>query len=94
INAELSQIAITAVLLSMVIGAILIRFNQQIAALFFKDIHNGAYDSPDFSDTPTPQVVIGGYGRVGHTIAVLLESRGIPYIAFDNDPHRVQFGPE
>ncbi|ELJ8546251.1 cation:proton antiporter [Vibrio cholerae] len=94
INAELSQIAITAVLLSMVIGAILIRFNQQIAALFFKDIHNGAYDSPDFSDTPTPQVVIGGYGRVGHTIAVLLESRGIPYIAFDNDPHRVQFGRE
>lgn len=93
-NAELSQIAITAVLLSMVIGAVLIRFNQQIAALFFKDIHNGAYDSPDFSDTPTPQVVIGGYGRVGHTIAVLLESRGIPYIAFDNDPHRVQFGRE
>lgn len=93
-NAELSQIAITAVLLSMVIGAVLIRFNQQIAALVFKDIHNGAYDSPDFSDTPTPQVVIGGYGRVGHTIAVLLESRGIPYIAFDNDPHRVQFGRE
>jgi len=36
--------------------------------------------------------VIGGYGRVGHTIAVLLHSHGIPFIAVDNDPQRVAQG--
>lgn len=39
---------------------------------------------------PAPQVLIGGYGRVGHTIAVLLKSSGVDFIAFDTDPKRVQ----
>lgn len=32
-----------------------------------------------------PRVVIAGYGRVGHTIGTILESSGIPYVAFDSD---------
>jgi glutathione-regulated potassium-efflux system ancillary protein KefC len=35
------------------------------------------------------RVIIGGYGRVGHTVAVLLHSSGVPFIAFDSDPARV-----
>jgi glutathione-regulated potassium-efflux system protein KefB len=38
------------------------------------------------------RVVIGGYGRVGHTIAVILHGTGIPFIAFDNDPEQVSKG--
>jgi CPA2 family monovalent cation:H+ antiporter-2 len=34
-------------------------------------------------------VVIAGYGRVGETLALLLESRGTPYLALDVDPDRV-----
>ncbi|MBS3935153.1 MAG: NAD-binding protein, partial [Sulfuritalea sp.] len=41
---------------------------------------------------PAPQVLIGGYGRVGHTIAVLLKSSGVDFVAFDTDPKRVQQG--
>jgi CPA2 family monovalent cation:H+ antiporter-2 len=34
-------------------------------------------------------VLIAGFGRVGQTMALLLEARGAPYIALDLDPDRV-----
>ncbi len=36
--------------------------------------------------------MIGGYGRVGHTIAVLLAESGVPFVAFDTNPKRVAQG--
>ena len=36
--------------------------------------------------------MIGGYGRVGHTVAVLLRSSGVPFVAFDTDSKRVAQG--
>lgn len=38
------------------------------------------------------RVIIGGYGRVGHVIAVILNSSQVPFIVFDNDPDRVAKG--
>jgi CPA2 family monovalent cation:H+ antiporter-2 len=96
VDAALGQIAISAVLLSMVVGAVLIRFNGAIAARLAgtagprHGLH-GADELPVTEGRPGP-VVIGGYGRVGHTIAVLLHSRGIPFVAFDTDPQRVAQG--
>lgn len=40
------------------------------------------------------RVILGGYGRVGHVVAVLLHSSNVPFIAFDNDPARVAKGKE
>ncbi len=37
-------------------------------------------------------VVIAGYGRVGHTVATILESSGIPYLVFDTNPVHVAQG--
>jgi monovalent cation:H+ antiporter-2, CPA2 family len=37
----------------------------------------------------TPRVIIAGFGRVGETVASLLEVHGVPYVAVDNDPDRV-----
>jgi len=34
-------------------------------------------------------VIVAGFGRVGHTVALLLESRGTPYLALDLDAERV-----
>jgi K+:H+ antiporter len=34
-------------------------------------------------------VLVAGFGRVGQTLALLLESRLIPYVALDLDPERV-----
>jgi glutathione-regulated potassium-efflux system protein KefB len=39
-----------------------------------------------------PRVILGGYGRVGHTVAVLLQSSGVPFLAFDTDPANVAMG--
>ena len=41
---------------------------------------------------PDKKVIIGGYGRVGHAVAVLLHSSGVPFVAFDTDPARVRQG--
>lgn len=92
INMELGQVAITSVLLSMVIGALLIRFNGRIATWLVKTPQTTPQDIAELQETEQKQVVIGGYGRVGHTIAVLLHSFGVPFVAFDTDPKRVAQG--
>jgi len=38
------------------------------------------------------RVILGGYGRVGHVVAILLNASGVPFIGFDNDPARVARG--
>ncbi|HEY0419336.1 MAG TPA: cation:proton antiporter, partial [Acetobacteraceae bacterium] len=37
----------------------------------------------------TPRVILAGYGRVGETVAALLDTHKIPYVAIDNDAVRV-----
>jgi glutathione-regulated potassium-efflux system protein KefB len=46
----------------------------------------------DRSPEPVGRVILGGYGRVGHVVAVLLHGSGVPFIAFDTDPARVARG--
>ncbi len=41
---------------------------------------------------PAPRVVVAGYGRVGHTVATLLQESDIPYIAFDTNAAHVADG--
>lgn len=89
---QLGQIAITSVLLSMIAGAILIRFNGAIASRLGRAPRAEASAITELLDTLEKQVVIGGYGRVGHTIAVLLHSSGVPFVAFDTDLKRVAQG--
>lgn len=92
LDMQLGQIAISSVLLSMIAGALLIRFNGTIAAWLVKPPRATAQDSAELSEVAEQQVVIGGYGRVGHTIAVLLHASGVPFVAFDTDAKRVAQG--
>jgi len=91
-DAQLGQIAITSVLLSMVVGAVLIRFNGAIASLLAADPQPNSPSPAVLPESTVPHVVIGGYGRVGHTVAVLLQASGVPYTAFDTDPQRLALG--
>ncbi len=43
---------------------------------------------------PKGRVIIGGYGRTGHVVAILLDASRVPFIVFDNDPGRVARGKE
>ena len=36
-----------------------------------------------------PRVIVAGFGRVGQTVAALLEAHNVPYVAIDRDPDRV-----
>jgi len=92
LDAGQGQVAITAVLLSMVLGAVLIRFNGRLADRLVPVIPQDAGKAPEFPDLPSRHVLIAGYGRMGHTLAVLLHAKGIPFMAFDSDPARVALG--
>ena len=91
---QYGQIAISSVLLAMIFGAILIRFNGAISALLVKksnDETNIPIDMPDVN-IAEQSVIVAGYGRVGHTVSVLLEASNIPFIAFDANINRVLQG--
>ena len=92
IGQEAGQIVLTSVLLSMILGVVLIRFNLAIATWLTKHPAETSLEAGQIVGLPAPQVLIGGYGRVGHTIAVLLKSSGVSFLAFDTDPKRVQQG--
>ena len=92
LDQQLGQIAITSVLLAMIGGAVLVRFNGPIATALAGSGQAEVPPMPELPESPAPQVVIGGYGRVGHTIAVLMQSSGIGFVAFDSDPERVAQG--
>lgn len=92
IDPELGQIVLTAVLFSMIAGVMLIRYNRAIAVRLARPSAEGPGVAERVASLPVPQVLIGGYGRVGHTIAVLLKSSGVDFVAFDTDPKRVQQG--
>jgi CPA2 family monovalent cation:H+ antiporter-2 len=89
---ETGQIVLNAVLLSMIGGVLLIRYNGVIAAWLARPDAGASAPADELPGAPSPQVLIGGYGRVGHTIAVLLKSSGVDFLAFDTDPKRVQQG--
>jgi len=92
LDMRLGQIAITSVLLSMIAGAVLIHFNGAIAAWLARAPNDESSANPVLLDTSEQNVVIGGYGRVGQTIAMLLHSSGVPFVAFDIDPKQVAKG--
>lgn len=95
LDAETSQIILSSVLFSLIGGSVLIRFNHTIA-LYLSGHHKikqkGIPES--LINTEKKRVVIGGYGRVGHTLSVLMQESGIPFMAFDPDPKRVALGVE
>lgn len=103
IDEALGQMALLSILFSMILGAFLIRFNKQITAMLFRG-NEGAASSAvvDELKKPEQEVLIAGYGRVGHTIAVLLQHSGIDFIVLETDPkcvavakangHRVLYG--
>lgn len=92
IDAALGQIALASVLLSLIGGTLLIRFNRSLAVRLVGSQRDEAQELPTRLLGAPTQVIIGGYGRVGHTIAVLLQMSKVSFIAFDIDPKRVTQG--
>jgi glutathione-regulated potassium-efflux system protein KefB len=78
---------------SMLVTPLLIRLSDQLARRFDSaavETDHLAYPSGEAEESR--RVVIGGYGRVGHTVAVLLHTSGVPVVVFDTRPDRVAQG--
>lgn len=90
VDDQLGQVVLISVLLSMVAGSFLIRFNRQIARRLTRSSPVSADDEAAMSlpagDSLQDHVIIAGYGRIGQSVGHLLEQESIPYVAVDMDP--------
>lgn len=86
-------IGIGVVTVTMLLTPLLVRLGDKLAQK--TDARQTGLDEMRYQrregEAPKP-IMIGGYGRVGHTIATILHSSSIPFIAFDEDPGRVAQG--
>lgn len=78
---------------SMLFTPLLTRLGYSIADRFLRK-QTGKTDMSfaDIGGNAKGRVILGGYGRVGHVVAILLNASGVPFIGFDNDPARVARG--
>lgn len=89
-----AQVALTAVLASLIAGPLLIRYNRGIARRLGGDAAPAAHDGlrPDAAQAARlrDHVIICGYGRIGQNVGRFLEREGIAFVALDLDPQRVR----
>lgn len=95
IDSQLGQIALTAVLFSIIGAPFLIRYNHALAKLVAtRSVPNessGVLQATSESVGELREhVIICGYGRIGQNVGHLLEEEGIPYVAIDLDAARVR----
>jgi glutathione-regulated potassium-efflux system ancillary protein KefC len=76
--------------LSMLATPILMRLDDLVGEHMDRTARQHPFAESDPPDAP--KVLIGGYGRVGHSVAILLHTSGIPVMVFDTDPARVAQG--
>ena len=93
--ANVSQPLLAAMVLSMILSPLLIRYNRPLARWMVREQGppNEAVDVEDAAADALAQrehVVLCGYGRVGQNIARVLESLGFEYLAVDLDPVRIR----
>lgn len=93
IESAAGQVVLASVLLSMVLGPLLIRFHERLALWCAAAGPVPVELTPPIpADLPAARshVIICGYGRIGQSVARLLELELVPYIALDLDPTRVR----
>ncbi|MBV8048650.1 MAG: cation:proton antiporter [Paludibacterium sp.] len=98
ISAEIMQVAVAAVLISMLIAPFILLHGEAIARrLVRQDWTMQAFDLHHLlvqSMSKNEHVLICGYGRSGQALARLLDTEDIPFFALDMDPARVQEAAE
>jgi len=83
-------VAVGVISTSMLITPLLVRLGDTLARRF--DTRRPSPHLPLPEPDARRPVILAGYGRVGHTVAVILHSTGVPFIVFDSDPERVARG--
>lgn len=92
IDESIFIMAVAVISLSMLLTPLLVGIGNRLARRFEGKHIEPDRLSNDVLEVPKRQVLIGGYGRMGHTIATLLQASGVPFVAFDTNPERVKQG--
>jgi CPA2 family monovalent cation:H+ antiporter-2 len=85
LSPRLATVAVAVAGLSMMATPLLAYAARRIAERLTPRDADAPEPGPD-TDEFDQHVVIGGFGRVGQTIAMMLEREHVPYIALDVDP--------
>ncbi len=89
LESNTSQILLVMVTMSMALTPLVAqagkRFSQKLAKVSLSKPDQIITETLDLSN----HVIVCGYGRVGHTVARLLENENIPYVAADMDSYMV-----
>lgn len=90
-----SSFIILVAIFSMALSPFLIRHSEALCGYWHRWFGAQAEPSTTTDELAVPQqghVIIGGFGRVGKTVARLLEANGIDYVAIDQDINLVNQG--
>lgn len=87
--------AIGIISVSMLLTPVMVHLANRLSARLGRYDEDKGYGFEDSIDnSPSNKVIIGGYGRVGHAVAVLLQQSGVPFVAFDTNYKLVKQGQE
>lgn len=92
IDDQVFIMAVAVISLSMLFTPLLVRLGDWLASYLEKHMPKASVSIAKGLELEERSVLIGGYGRVGHTVATLLQTSGIPFIAFDTNPDNVKRG--
>ncbi|MCS6948355.1 MAG: cation:proton antiporter [Steroidobacteraceae bacterium] len=92
---EIVQPLLVATVVSMTIGALILRHNKRIARWVLREPAPLRADLPidlaaNVDLAKREHVILCGFGRVGQNVARVLEAQGFEYLALDLDPTRVR----
>ncbi len=88
---DYGQAVLAALLLSMAVAPLALRFNQTIVHWFLPPPTAGDTESvPGPGTDSDSEILLVGFGRVGQQVARLLDDAGLDWNAIDLDPVRVQ----
>ena len=86
LSRELSEVALIVAVITMAAIPLLSKLGQSLASR-----PEPATSVASLPNLPaSPDVIIAGFGRVGHTVAAMLERHQIPFVAIDHNADRVQ----
>jgi monovalent cation:proton antiporter-2 (CPA2) family protein len=87
---DISQFIITLAAITMLMTPMLARFGKQFASRIStkENIHKHGIEG--HADHIEDHVIIGGFGRVGRSVARVLEVSNVPYVALDLNAERVR----
>lgn len=78
---------------SMLVTPLMVRIGDRVARRMEIPAPGAAgFQAQGNHAEPAPRVILGGYGRVGHTVATILHSSEIRFMAFDVNLERVEQG--